>query len=210
MSSVLFLLNFYKKGDGVMLNLGVHTRGEIEIIEPKLVFENKFVDVYNDAVVFPSGNKGTYVRVNVKPTKSVAVLPITNSGEMVVVKNYRHGVRGWGLEIPKGAVEEDEIYFHAVARELKEETGYVFDKLIHIGEYSESPAVFGNKISCFVATNCSPSGERIPEKTEAISDVLEMSVQDFLREKTNFDYVDALTEMVVCKYLLEGVDIDEQ
>ena len=191
-----------------MLNRGEHQKGEIEITEQKLIYNNKFVDIYDDDVLFPSGDEGTYVRVACKPSGSVAVLPVTREGKIVLIRTYRHGTRGWGLEIPKGAVEDGEAYQAAALRELEEETGYVSENIMCLGEYSESPAIFSNKINCFVATDCMLLKDSTPEKTEAISEVLEMSVEDFLRKKEELDYVDAMSELLIYKYIIgkgEGI-----
>lgn len=183
-----------------MFSFGDYTKGEIEIIEPKKIFSNKYIEIFNDDVKFPSGNQGTYIRINSTSDKSVAVLPITADGNIVVIKNYRHGIRGWGIEIPKGSVEPNEEASHAAIRELEEETGYVCKKLIHICEYSESPAIFSNKIDCFIALGCQLTGNLNTENTEAIDKSFEIPLNDFMERKYNADFIDALSELLVYQY----------
>ncbi len=203
--SLLFNFNviyFIKKGALFMAALGNHLKGEIEIKRINEVYTNQYADVYNDFVIFPSGYEGTYLRVNCKPSKSIAVLPITKGGKIVVIKTYRHGVRGWGLEIPKGAIEENESNIDAVARELEEETGFIFNDLMCVGEYSESPAILANKIDCFIAKGCELHKKPTPEKTETISIVLELSIEEFLSKKNEYDYIDAVSELLIYKYII--------
>ena len=109
---------------------GDYRKGEIEIIEPQVVFQNKYLEIYDDRVRFPSGYEGTYVRINTSTNKSVGILPITKEGKMLVIKNFRHAMRGWGYEIPKGGIEPDEKTIEAASRELMEETGYTAEKFV--------------------------------------------------------------------------------
>jgi len=188
-----------------MLERGDHRNGEIEIRRENKIFENRYVEVYNDEVMFPSANEGTYIRVHCKPGKGVAVLPITVDGRIIVIKNYRHGMRGWGLEIPKGAVEGSESFEEGAKRELMEETGFTCEELIPLGEYSESPAIFTGKLTCFIANGCSFSDCPTPEKTEAISNVLTLSVEEFFKQREGLDFVDAISELLIYKYLASKV-----
>jgi len=88
-----------------MIARGDSSKGEIEILKPDMIFSNQYVQIYNDVVKFPAGNQGTYIRLSSGTNKSVAVFPVTKDNSVVVLRNYRHGVRGWGVEIPKGAVD---------------------------------------------------------------------------------------------------------
>ncbi|MBE6552601.1 MAG: NUDIX hydrolase [Ruminococcaceae bacterium] len=189
-----------------MLLMGDRTKGEIEIIKQNIIFSNDFMEISNDDVVFPSGNSGTYIRVNSTSNKSVAVLPVTKEGNIVVIRNYRHGMRGWGIEVPKGSVDPGESSEIAAIRELKEETGYVCEKLMHIGEYSESPAVFSSKIECFVALGCRLKGSPEPESTEAIDKVFEIPLEALLERDYKADFIDSLSELLACRYYIKKGD----
>jgi 8-oxo-dGTP pyrophosphatase MutT (NUDIX family) len=183
-----------------MVSMGDSKKGEIEILEPDMIFSNKYVEIFNDRVKFPSGNLGTYIRINTSTNRSVGVLPVTDEGNIVVIRNYRHAVRGWGIEIPKGAVEPNESNEDAVRRELEEETGYVCQKLIHVCEYSESPAIFSSKIDCFIALGCRCAHTPNAEHTEAIETVAEISLDDFLKRNYEADFIDSLSELMAYHY----------
>ena len=193
-----------------MTKRGDHLKGEIEIKNENKIFENKYVDVYNDQVIFPSSHEGTYIRINCKPGAGIAVVPITPDGKIVFIKNYRHGIRGWGLEVPKGAVEIGETFEEGAKRELMEETGFTCKELIPIGEYSESPAIFTGKLNCFIAEGCVFSGRPTPEKTEAIANTLTLSVNEFFAQKGDYDFVDAISELLIYKHIvLKGGSLNE-
>ncbi len=55
----------------------------------------------------------------------VNIIPLTPENEVVLVRQYRHGIRDLSLEIPGGLVEEQDTPEETARRELREETGYI-------------------------------------------------------------------------------------
>src|ERR671924_1715823 len=79
------------------------------------------------------------------------VVPLTKNGEVVLVKQYRHGVCQALLELPGGVVEDDEDPAEGAKRELVEETGYTTSDMILVGKLYPNPALQINTLYCFVA-----------------------------------------------------------
>ncbi|MBW1805932.1 MAG: NUDIX domain-containing protein [Deltaproteobacteria bacterium] len=63
----------------------------------------------------------------------VNVIPITPQNDVLLIRQYRHGVRDITLEIPGGIIEKNDSPEDAVRRELREETGYRESGLILLG-----------------------------------------------------------------------------
>jgi 8-oxo-dGTP pyrophosphatase MutT (NUDIX family) len=57
-----------------------------------------------------------------RPT-CVAIVAVTATGEMLLLRQYRYPVRDWCWEIPMGGIEDGEDAQTSVARELAEEAG---------------------------------------------------------------------------------------
>ena len=126
----------------------------MELIEKtkysELIFDGKVVHLYRDIVTLPNGNES--MREYVKHLGAVCVIPITNSGEVVLEKQYRYAVGETLIEIPAGKLDSaDEDPYEAALRELREETGAIPKELINMGIYYGSPAIMGEKIHMFLA-----------------------------------------------------------
>lgn len=80
----------------------------------------------------------------------VNVIPITPEGEIVMIRQYRHGSKEITLEIPGGLVDESNPEDAAV-RELLEETGYRGQKVTYLGSTNPNPAIFNNRCHTFLA-----------------------------------------------------------
>lgn len=82
----------------------------------------------------------------------VTAVAITEDGDFIFEKQYRHALGLTMMEIPGGCVDpEDASLEEAIARELKEETGYVFTSYQYIGKTSANPSTHNNWMHFFLA-----------------------------------------------------------
>ena len=73
-------------------------------------------------IKLPIGIEGSFGVVQ-HPGASIAV-PITNEGQVVLLRQYRFAVAGRILEFPAGTLEDGEDPLSSMKRELAEEAGY--------------------------------------------------------------------------------------
>lgn len=98
----------------------------------------------------------------------VNIIPITKSGEVVLIEQYRHGIETITLEIPGGMVDDGEDAKLAAERELLEETGYVPQKTILIGKSHPNPAIQNNLVYHYLAIDCEKKHEPEFDSTESV------------------------------------------
>lgn len=71
----------------------------------------------------------------------VQVLPITKNNEVVLVKQYKHGMGEVLLELPGGMQQKNRSVIQSALNELEEETGIktTADRLISLGKIANNP-----------------------------------------------------------------------
>jgi 8-oxo-dGTP pyrophosphatase MutT (NUDIX family) len=110
------------------------------------------------------------------------VVALTKNGEVVLVRQYRHGVCDVLWEFPGGVVEEGEEAVEGARRELLEETGYAASQFIRVGQMYPNPAFQTNTLYCFLALDAEKvsdqnldAGEDIEVHLLPLTDLVEMA-----------------------------------
>jgi ADP-ribose pyrophosphatase len=143
-----------------------------------VAFRDQFVLILRDAVRFPDGSLGTYLR-SVPPDGSfpgVVILPIWQD-QVLLVRHFRHATRDWHLELPRGFGMDPDVR-ESARRELAEEIGAVGIQLAELGESYPDTGLGSSRVAFFYATIGS-FGK--PEVLEAITDILPTPVAEFER-----------------------------
>jgi 8-oxo-dGTP pyrophosphatase MutT (NUDIX family) len=136
------------------------------------VYRGRVFDVLRDTCVSPrTGDEHEFHLLEC--CDWVNVVPITPDDQVVLIRQFRHGVRDFSLEIPGGLIDpEDPSPLHAGRRELREETGYDSDDLVSLGWSHPNPALQGNRCHTFLARGVRKVGEPRLDGTEETEVVL--------------------------------------
>lgn len=86
-------------------------------------FQNRWITVTLDQVALPTGRQYEYTLVNVNGI-GVAVVGFNQAGEILLEREYRHGVEKVIWQLPGGLANVAEDLVGAGLRELLEETGH--------------------------------------------------------------------------------------
>ncbi len=97
----------------------------------------------------------------------INVIPLTDEGRVVMVRQYRFGIQDFTLEIPGGMCDRSEPPLAAARRELREETGYEAREIVPLGWVHPNPAVQTNRCHTFLARGARPAGAPQPDEDEA-------------------------------------------
>ena len=100
----------------------------------------------------PSGQEQDFIVIDT--ISWVNVVPVTTEGNVVLIRQFRHGIQDVTMEIPGGMMNEGETPEAAAERELREETGYVAERIRLLARVLPNPAVQNNFLYLFVAEGC--------------------------------------------------------
>lgn len=164
-----------------------------------IVYQDQYGMILRDAVRFPGGALGTYIRfisgANGAPT--TIILPFYQ-GQILLVRRFRHATRTWHLEIPRGFGTRDLTAEDDARNELVKEIGASVSRLVSpglLGTGPESAALFYAEITSY--------GE--PNTHEGITEVVLVTVSELERLIREGQITEAFTIMAYMRAKLQGL-----
>ena len=135
-------------------------------IDSERIYEGAILNVRRDRV---TAVKGEAYREIIEHNGAVAIVPIKENGNVVMVEQYRYASGMTVLEIPAGKIDKGETDpAQVAARELREETGYTAENVIYLGKINTSVAYSEEVIHIYAMTGLS-EGEQQLDDDEAIN-----------------------------------------
>ncbi len=136
--------------------------------------------ISEDEVELPSGAQRTWIRLHFG--ESAAVLPLTSEGEVVLTREYRHGLGRVAISLPGGIARDGETPEGCARRELLEETGYVPDRLLHLYSGNSLTAYLEGTLHLFFASGCQREEEKPdPDEVASVESVTPLRALDLAR-----------------------------
>jgi ADP-ribose pyrophosphatase len=166
-------------------------------------YEDPYIILLRDAVIFPDGKPGLYHRViahNDEPT-GVAILARFR-GEYVLVRHFRHPSRTWYLEIPRGAVGADEEPAQMARVEISEEIGGTIRSLQRIGLVHGASALMRHSV---VLVHAELEAVGTPEIGEGIAEIMLVAPAELERLIKESAITDAFTVAAAYHARLRGL-----
>lgn len=143
-----------------------HTKWKL--ISTEDVSPSPWFPVVKEEVELPNGKVIEYFKS--KLPDSAMVIPITKNQEIILVRQYKHGIGEICLEFPAGRIEHGESPRRAATHELAEETGIRVDEhmLKDLGEIWTEPSKSMVRVHCFLVTDVEITETQHLEETENI------------------------------------------
>ena len=133
----------------------------VKVLEHRLSYQGKILRIYDDLVEV--NGRHTHWDL-VHHNGAAAVLPVTDDGKILMVRQYRHALSRYTLEIPAGKLDSpDEPMIECARRELEEETGYRSDDLNLLLNINTTVAFCDEFIGVFLAKDLKKSHQHLDE-----------------------------------------------
>ena len=138
------------------------------ILSQKTLLDRRWLKITEDCVKLPNGTIIDEFHILHTPSWA-SVIAITESQDILMVEQYRHGLGRTSLELPSGVIDPGEQPLDAAKRELSEETGHQAQDWVALIDVSPEPARSTHRAHFFVAYGAVQVGDARPEASEIIN-----------------------------------------
>lgn len=165
-------------------------------LDRQLRYQGTILKIYEDTVI-ANGHKAYWDFIH--HDGAAAVLPVTEDGKILMVRQYRNALDRETLEIPAGKLDApDEPKITCAYRELEEETGYRSENLEYLISINTTVAFCDEAIDIFVARNLIPSHQHLDE--DEVIDVEPWELEDLMKLIYEGKMTDGKTVAAICAY----------
>ena len=152
---------------------------EMRRLKRELMYQGTVLKIYRDTMEFENGNTEEWDFIH--HDGAAAVVPVTDDGKILMVRQYRNALERYTLEIPAGNLDDPkEEWIVCASRELEEETGYRSEELEWLITLRTTVAFCDERIEIFTARNLILSKQNLDE--DEYIDVYAYTIEE-LKEK---------------------------
>jgi len=130
-------------------------KSTFKLLQKKKLLASRVFTVRHERWRAPDGS--VFERDTVTHPGAVAIVPVSNDGKILMIRQFRPAIGDWLLEIPAGTLEKGEKPLACAKREIVEETGFAARKWTALGKIYPAPGFCSELIHLFVASNLRPA-----------------------------------------------------
>jgi ADP-ribose diphosphatase len=125
--------------------------------EIQMIYRGRIFTVQIETITLPKG--GELKAEIIRHPGSVVIVPLTDTGEIVLVQQYRHAIGRVAWELPAGSLKPGEDIERAAIRECHEETGLIPSSIRPIGSFFPTPGYCDEEMHFFIASGLRTPGQ---------------------------------------------------
>jgi ADP-ribose pyrophosphatase len=134
---------------------------ESRILDSREIYAGRVFDLREELVRLPNGHQ-TRLQL-IRHPGAAAIVPLADSGEVVLVRQYRHATGGWLLEVPAGTLDPAEAPIDCARRELAEEAGCEAAEFVDLGWVWTTPGFTDERIWLYLASGLRPAAQKLDD-----------------------------------------------
>ena len=116
-------------------------------------YTSAWLELCEDQVIRPDGQKGSFATVKLKP--GVSVLAVDDARDCYLTSEYRYAIERESVEVVSGGIEADETALAAAQRELREEVGVEATQWVDLGLVDPLTSIVNSPARLFLARGLS-------------------------------------------------------
>ena len=168
-------------------------------ISSEEIFDGQVVHLYKDDISLPNGKPAT--REVIRHVGAVAIVPMTEDGKVIIERQFRYPLNRVITEIPAGKLDsESEDRLSAAKRELEEETGYLADEWIELGDYIPAAAYCDEVITMYLAKGLHIGTRNLDE--DEFLNIETVSLEELVEDVMQGKIADGKTQAAILKAYL--------
>lgn len=147
-------------------------------IDGKRIFEGRILTLEVDRVSLPGG--GESEREVIRHPGAAVMVPVTDDGSILFVRQFRYPIDQVLLELPAGKLDPGEEPAECAQRETAEETGFRPKTVESLGEFFTAPGFADELIHAFLVTDLESAPEAEADADEVV-EVVPLTLESYRR-----------------------------
>ena len=189
-----------QRTENVRIYPGSASNGEIQIVAERIAWQDERARLCVARVRMPNGEESEQFRLGHGEGKSdgVVVVPIDDDDRIVMTLQFRHPVRMWLRELPRGGGSDGETPEETARKELHEEIGCELLESFPLGRIATDSGQLEG-FPHILAARVRKAGDAEPESSEAIDAAPRYSYSELRALCERGEIVDSFTLAAVVR-----------